>query len=294
VKKVLFIFGTRPEAIKLAPVIREFKERSSFETMVCVTGQHREMLDQVLRGFNIEADFDFDLMRHNQSLTSLLAEIVELVRGLIVREAPSLIVVHGDTTTAMASAIAAFYEKVEVVHVEAGLRTDNISSPFPEEFNRRVISVASSINFCPTERNKRNLIAEGAQRESIFVTGNSAIDALQMALSDNQSSSYYEGICDSIGFDIRNTRYVLVTGHRRENQGSRFDSIFSAIARLTREFSDLRFLYPVHMSPRVQHQAKQHFSSNDEERQLLITGSRNHPCGGDLPQSSRAGSCAEH
>ena len=265
-KKVLFFFGTRPEAIKLAPIIKEFQTSKVFETRVCVTGQHREMLDQVLTRFGIEPDFDLDLMKHNQDLTSLAGTIINQAGKVIAQEEPNLVIVHGDTTTAMATSIAAFYQSIQVVHVEAGLRTSTILSPFPEEFNRRVVSVASTINFCPTELNKINLISEGKDEQGIFVTGNSAIDALQLALSENQNSQHFSEIKNKVGFDIRDENYILVTGHRRENQGDKFDSIFRAISRISNDFKDYKIIYPVHLSPPVQKQVEKHFNNSKNIR----------------------------
>lgn len=263
-KKVLFIFGTRPEAIKLAPVIQKFKTSKVFETKVCVSGQHREMLDQVLNRFNIDSDFDMDLMKYNQDITSLSGTIIDKAGKIIKTEKPNLVVVHGDTTTAMAASIAAFYNNVEVVHVEAGLRTSTVLSPFPEEFNRRVISSAALINFCPTLDNKSNLIQENKNSNGIFVTGNTAIDALILALSENQNSQHFRKINKMIGFDIKNEDYILVTGHRRENQGQKFDAIFSAIARIANDFKNLKIVYPVHLSPPVQNQVNKHFKNSDQ------------------------------
>jgi len=265
-KKVLFFFGTRPEAIKLAPIIREFKNSKVFETKVCVTGQHREMLDQVLTMFSIKSDFDLDLMRHNQELTSLAGTIIDQAGKIIAQEEPTLVIVHGDTTTAMAASIASFYKGVEVAHVEAGLRTSTVLSPFPEEFNRRVVSNASTINFCPTEINRNNLIAEGKDDRGIFVTGNSAIDALQIALSENRNDEHYNNISAKVGFNIKEGKYILITGHRRENQGKKFDAIFRAIARIAEDFEDYKIVYPVHLSPPVQRQVKEHFSNSDQIR----------------------------
>lgn len=263
-KKVLFIFGTRPEAIKLAPVIKKFKTSKVFNTKVCVSGQHREMLDQVLNRFNIEADFDMDLMKYNQNITSLLATIINEAGKIIQIEKPDLVVVHGDTTTAMAASIAAFYNSVEVVHVEAGLRTSTVLSPFPEEFNRRVISSAALINFCPTVDNKSNLLQENKNSNGIIITGNSAIDALMLALSENQNSHNLKKINKVVGFDIKNEDYILVTGHRRENQGQKFDAIFKAIARIANDFKNFKIVYPVHLSPPVQNQVNKHFKNSSQ------------------------------
>ena len=263
-KKILFIFGTRPEALKLAPIIKEFQGSQTFSTKICVSGQHREMLDEVLDLFKIKTDFDMDLMKNNQDLTSLAGLIIDKAGNIIDMEKPDLIIVHGDTTTAMATSIAAFYKGIDVVHVEAGLRTSSVKQPFPEEFNRRIISKASSINFCPTELNKRNLIDEGINNETIFVTGNSAIDALLIALAEKQSDEHFINLKSLLGFDIRKEKYILITGHRRENQGDKFDSIFTAISKLTDNYSDLKIVYPVHLSPPVQKQAKKHFGNSDQ------------------------------
>ena len=265
-RKVLFFFGTRPEAIKLAPIIREFKSSSVFDTKVCVTGQHREMLDQVLKIFSIKPDFDLDLMTHNQDLASLASTIIEEAGKLIDKEAPALVVVHGDTNTSVAASIAAFYKGVEVAHVEAGLRTQNVLSPFPEEFNRRVLSNAATIHFCPTELNRKNLLAEGKGDAGIFVTGNSAIDALKIVLSENRTPEHYKNIAAKTGFDIRERKYILVTAHRRENRGEHFDSIFHAIAKIANDFKNFTIIYPVHLSPAVRSQAYERLGSNDAVR----------------------------
>jgi UDP-N-acetylglucosamine 2-epimerase (non-hydrolysing) len=250
-KKVLFVFGTRPEAIKMAPIIRLFKANTDcFETKVCVTGQHREMLDQVLSFFEILPDYDLNLMRPNQNLFTLTSDILSGLKEVLEDFEPYFVFVHGDTTTSMAAAIASFYHNVKICHVEAGLRTYNKNSPFPEEINRQITARVADYNFAPTEIAKQNLLNENVNPKSIAVTGNTVIDALQYTLKKVQAApSEY---CNRLNRLINDREVILVTGHRRENQGDGFENICKALRRIAIQKSDLLIVYPVHMNPKVQ------------------------------------------
>lgn len=254
--KVLSIIGTRPEAIKMAPVIKAIERNStSFESIVCATAQHREMLDQVLNLFEVKPDMDLDVMRPNQDLHSLTARIVEGVGIALKKIRPDVLLIQGDTTTVMGASIAAFYEKIPIGHVEAGLRTSNIYSPFPEEVNRRIVSVVASYHFSPTEVAARALLEEGVSREKIFVTGNTVIDALHMILA-RPCPPLAEKLLNRVrrGFDSK-TKLILVTAHRRENFGMRFENICRALLDLVKRNSDIVLVYPVHMNPNIKEPA---------------------------------------
>ncbi|MDF4220183.1 UDP-N-acetylglucosamine 2-epimerase (non-hydrolyzing) [Maribacter sp. M208] len=253
-KKNLIIFGTRPEAIKMAPLVKEFQRNNDFfETRVCITAQHREMLDQVLSFFEITPDYDMDLMKPNQNLYTLTSDIITGLKPIIEEFKPDYVYVHGDTTTTMASSIAAFYSGANVCHVEAGLRTFNMRSPFPEEMNRSVTGVISNIHFSPTETSKNNLIKENKSKNSILVTGNTVIDALQFSVDkvnsvnfDDTEISRLQEIIDS------DKKLILVTGHRRENHGQGFINICEALKEIAITNSDTQVIYPVHLNPNVQ------------------------------------------
>lgn len=253
-KKNLIIFGTRPEAIKMAPLVKEFQKNNDFfETRVCITAQHREMLDQVLFFFEITPDYDMDLMKPNQNLYTLTSDIITGLKPIIEEFKPDYVYVHGDTTTTMASSIAAFYSGANVCHVEAGLRTFNMRSPFPEEMNRSVTGVISNIHFSPTETSKNNLIKENKSKNSILVTGNTVIDALQFSVDkvnsvnfDDTEISRIKEIIDS------DKKLILVTGHRRENHGQGFINICEALKEIAITNSDTQIIYPVHLNPNVQ------------------------------------------
>ncbi|MDB4759033.1 UDP-N-acetylglucosamine 2-epimerase (non-hydrolyzing) [Akkermansiaceae bacterium] len=261
-KRISVIFGTRPEAIKLAPIILALKDHDSFDCHVCVTAQHREMLDQVLSVFQIEPDFDLNLMKPNQSLAHLTANAVIGLNDYLESYQPDLVLVQGDTTTVFAASLAAFYQHIPVGHVEAGLRTGNMSSPWPEEGNRVLTSRLAKLHFAPTETSRQNLLREGVEDESIVVTGNTVIDALFNALDKVmknpppvagvpdflQPQSYYQS--------GEKSRIVLVTGHRRENFGEGFEMICQSISRLATCFPDVHFVYPVHLNPNVREPAK--------------------------------------
>lgn len=256
--KVLVVFGTRPEAIKMASVVRALKANNEcFETTVCVTGQHRHMLDQVLDIFDITPDVDLNLMKVGQDLFDITSGTLIAMRKVIHDAAPDIVLVHGDTTTAMATAISAFYLGVKVGHVEAGLRTYDLQAPFPEEFNRQLVSKLTSLHFAPTNESMENLIEERESKNHVCVTGNTVIDSLFWMIEKIESSEQkklflQEFFLGKIGFDIRDTRYILITGHRRENLGNGFDEIFKAISELARKYPSVSFVYPVHLNPKVQ------------------------------------------
>ena len=257
-KKVLLIFGTRPEAIKLAPLYKIFKkEDSPFELITCTTGQHKEMLKQVMDIFDITSDIDLDLMKKNQDLTDLTSNILTSVKNVIREVNPDLVVVHGDTTTTFASSLASFYESVPVAHVEAGLRTYNLYEPFPEEFNRQIATKISDLHFAPTELSKKNLLLENIPEEKIFVTGNTVIDSLFLALNKleedkTMSNLIYSEIDSLLGFNSQRESFILITGHRRENFGDGFLNICHAIKELAEKYQNFHFIYPVHLNPNVQ------------------------------------------
>lgn len=249
-RKVCFILGTRPEAIKLCPVILAFKAEGCFDCKVCVTGQHREMLNQVLEVFGVVPDKDLALMLPNQTLGELTSRAIAALDNYLASERPDIVMVQGDTTTVLAGALAAFYHNIPVAHVEAGLRTGNMQSPWPEEANRVLTSRLAKWHFCPTESNRANLLREGVPNQDIHVTGNTVIDALLMAREmAEQVEVAIEGLPD--GLMSSNEKVVLITGHRRENFGAGFEHICSAIGNLAKRFPDTHFVYPVHMNPNV-------------------------------------------
>lgn len=243
------IFGTRPEAIKLLPIVKELnKEQSSIITEVCVTAQHRQMLDQVLNIFQVKPDYDLNVMQTNQSLASLTSKILQELEPILNAARPDYLIVQGDTTTTFASSLLGFYHKIPVLHVEAGLRTDNIYSPFPEEVNRRITSTVSSLHFAPTEAAKQNLLRENTNPDQILVTGNTTIDALYFTLKKLDEMNVEIAGLDS---QIADSKIILVTGHRRENFGQGFMNICSAIKQLADKYRDYHFVYPVHLNPNV-------------------------------------------
>ncbi len=259
--KVLSIFGTRPEAIKMAPVIHELSRyKDKIESIVAVTAQHREMLDQVLKVFNIKPNYDLNIMKTQQSLSSITTRVLNGIDDIIKLEHPNIVLVHGDTTTTFAASLSAFFNQVLIGHVEAGLRTYNKHSPYPEEMNRQLTGIMADIHFAPTLQAENNLLRENKIRESIFVTGNTAIDALKLTVT----SSYTHEILEKIGKD----RLILVTAHRRENLGQPMSNIFRAIKRLVNEHKDIQVVFPVHLNPLVQEAAKN--SLADQSRIHLI------------------------
>lgn len=253
-KKVLSIFGTRPEAIKMAPVVKELESRKEIKSVVCVTAQHRDMLDQVLKIFKIKPDYDLNIMKPGQTLTHITAEVLKGIEEVIIKEKPDLVLVHGDTTTAMAAALAAFYQQVSVGHVEAGLRTYDKYSPFPEEMNRQIIDRIADFLFAPTETSQKNLSERLNKNQKIFITGNTAIDALKTTVSKTYSNPVLDWASDS--------RLILMTAHRRENLGEPMRNIFKAIKMIVEEFSDVKVVYPVHLNPKVQSVAKEVLGDN--------------------------------
>ncbi len=250
--KVMSVFGTRPEAVKMCPLVLELQRHSDIESIVCLTGQHREMLDQVLRVFGIQAQYDLNIMRPGQTLTAITSSVLEGVEKVLVKEKPDLVLVHGDTTTSFAAALAAFYQQVPVGHVEAGLRTYDKYSPFPEEINRSLIGRIAELHFAPTEHNKENLNRENI-KENVFVTGNTVIDAFQTTVKPD----YIFKDRTLRKLDFKKKRCVLVTAHRRENLGSPLENICHAIRRLADRYKDMVFVYPVHLNPAVRKTADQ-------------------------------------
>lgn len=249
--KVMTVFGTRPETIKMAPLVKELKSRDEIETIVCVTAQHRQMLDQVLHAFHIKPDYDLDIMKQGQTLSDITTRVLTGLEGVIKEVKPDIVLVHGDTTTTFAGALAAFYNQVAIGHVEAGLRTYNKYSPFPEEANRQFVGVISDMNFAPTEKSRQNLLREGKTEKTIIVTGNTAIDALQTTVRDD----YKHEIIDWIGED----KMIMLTAHRRENLGEPMRHMFQAIKRIIEKHEDVKVVYPVHLNPIVVQTAEEIF-----------------------------------
>ena len=254
--KVMTIFGTRPEAIKMAPLVKELKSRKEVECCVCVTAQHREMLDQVLKAFDITPDYDLNIMQQNQTLSDITSKVLQGLEKIIQEYKPNIVLVHGDTTSTFAGALAAYYCHTDIGHVEAGLRTWNKYSPFPEEMNRQMVGVLADMHFAPTENSKKSLLLEGKKEENIFVTGNTAIDALKTTVNSN----YKHEILDWVG----NNRLILITAHRRENLGEPMRGMFKAIKRIVDEFSDVRAVYPVHLNPKVRQIANEILGNDDK------------------------------
>ncbi len=259
-KKILLVFGTRPEAIKMAPLVKEFeKHLSEFERVVCVTGQHREMLDQVLRIFDIKPDHDLNIMTPGQDLYDVTVKVLLGMRDVLKKVSPDVVLVHGDTTTSTAAALAAFYQRIPVGHVEAGLRTHDIYSPWPEEMNRQITGRIAAFNFSPTQLSRRNLLAEGVPEDRIFVTGNTVIDALHLVTERIKENPEFVGIAErkliEAGYDparaASGRRLVLITGHRRENFGEGFLNICKAIKDLNMKYPEVDFVYPMHLNPNV-------------------------------------------
>ncbi len=262
-RRVLLVFGTRPEAIKMCPLVNELKRRDQLETLVCVTGQHREMLHQVLDVFGVVPDYDLDIMEDAQTLSGVTTSVLQGMRGILDATSPDVVLVHGDTTTSLASALAAFYAQVPVGHVEAGLRTYDLDSPFPEEFNREAVDLLSAYCFAPTKRARENLQAEmptiaAAPRRRVFVTGNTGIDALRTTVRPDYSNPTLDW--------AEGSRLLLVTAHRRENLGDPMVHMFRAIRRVVEETEDVKVIYPVHMNPRVREVARAELGGCDRIR----------------------------
>ena len=273
-KTVLLVFGTRPEAIKMCPLVKEFQKHSEeFETVVCVTGQHREMLDQVLRIFEVHPDFDLNIMKQGQDLYDVTARVLTGMRDVLRKVRPDVVLVHGDTTTSTSAALAAFYQQIPVGHVEAGLRTRNIYSPWPEEMNRQITGRIATYDFAPTPLSRQNLLDEGVPEERIFVTGNTVIDALQMVVSKMKANPELEGALSAklyrSGYSVNRLdngrRLVLITGHRRENFGDGFISMCNAIKDLAARYPDVDLVYPMHLNPNVRKPIHEVFGEDLED-----------------------------
>ena len=254
-KKIMLVFGTRPEAIKMCPLVNELKKRKNIETIVCVTGQHRQMLDQVLEAFSVVPDYDLSIMKDKQTLFDVTVNILERIKTVLEEVKPDVVLVHGDTSTTFVTALACFYLQIPVGHVEAGLRTYNIYSPYPEEFNRQAVSIISQYNFAPTELSKQNLLKEGKNPESIYVTGNTAIDALKTTVRADYTHPELDWANDS--------RLIMITAHRRENLGEPMRHMFKAIRRVMDEHPDVKAIYPIHMNPVVREIAQEYLGDDD-------------------------------
>lgn len=254
-KTILLVFGTRPEAIKMCPLVNELKTRENIKAVVCVTGQHRQMLDQVLEAFNVVPDYDLSIMKDKQTLFDITTNILNRIKEVLEEVNPDVVLVHGDTSTTFVTALACFYLQIPVGHVEAGLRTYNIYSPYPEEFNRQAVSIISRFNFAPTELSKANLIKEGKDEKTIFVTGNTAIDALKTTVRKEYSHPELEW--------TNGSRLIIITAHRRENLGEPMHNMFRAIRRIMDEHSDVKAIYPIHMNPVVRKAADEELGSCD-------------------------------
>ena len=257
-QKIMLVFGTRPEAIKMCPLVNELKKRESLKTVVCVTGQHRQMLDQVLKAFEVVPNYDLSIMKDKQTLFDITCNILTNIRGVLEEVKPDVVLVHGDTSTTFVTALACFYLQIPIGHVEAGLRTYDIYSPYPEEFNRQAVSIISKYNFAPTEMSKINLINEGKDPNSIYVTGNTAIDALKTTVKDvytHEQLDWAEG-----------SRLIMITAHRRENLGEPMHHMFRAIRRIIDEHDDIKAIYPIHMNPIVRKEAEEELGGCDRIR----------------------------
>lgn len=254
-KKVMLVFGTRPEAIKMCPLVNELKDRHQLKTIVCVTGQHRQMLDQVLNTFNVVPDYDLSIMKDKQTLFDVTTNILNKIKEVLELEKPDVVLVHGDTSTTFVTSLACFYLQIPVGHVEAGLRTHNIYSPFPEEFNRQAVSIISKFNFAPTETAKQNLLNESRNPDNVYVTGNTAIDALNTTVKDDYTHPMLDWASGS--------RLIMITAHRRENLGEPMKHMFNAIKRIVNEHSDIKVIYPIHMNPVVRETANSILANND-------------------------------
>lgn len=254
-KTVMLVFGTRPEAIKMCPLVNELKTRKNLNTVVCVTGQHREMLNQVLKAFDVVPDYDLSVMKDKQTLFDITTSILERIKSVLEEVKPDVVLVHGDTSTTFVTALACFYMQIPVGHVEAGLRTYNIYSPYPEEFNRQAVGIISKFNFAPTELSADNLIREGKNKDTIYITGNTAIDALKTTVRDDYTHPELEW--------AEGSRLIVITAHRRENLGEPMHNMFRAIRRIMDEHSDVKAIYPIHMNPLVREAAAEELGGCD-------------------------------
>lgn len=254
-KKVMLVFGTRPEAIKMCPLVNELKKHKELTTVVCVTGQHRQMLDMVLDAFAVTPDYDLSIMQDKQTLFDVTTNILNRIREVLEQEKPDIVLVHGDTSTTFVTALACFYLQIPVGHVEAGLRTYNVFSPYPEEFNRQAVSIIARLHFAPTEQSRQNLLREGKSPDSIYVTGNTAIDALKTTVRSDYTHPELEWARDS--------RLIMITAHRRENLGEPMTHMFRAIRRVMDEHPDVKAIYPIHMNPVVRETADRFLGGDD-------------------------------
>ena len=257
-KKVMLVFGTRPEAIKMCPLVNELKSRKAFQTVVCVTGQHRQMLDMVLKAFDVKPDYDLSIMKEKQTLFDVTANIMEKIKAVLGQEKPDVVLVHGDTSTTFATALACFYLQIPVGHVEAGLRTYNVQSPYPEEFNRQAVGIIAKYHFAPTELSRDNLLREGKAASMIYVTGNTAIDAMKTTIRDNYSHPELDW--------AKGSRLIMLTAHRRENLGKPMHNMFRAIRCVLEEHPDVKVIYPIHMNPVVRQAADDELGNCDRIR----------------------------
>ncbi len=254
-KKVMLVFGTRPEAIKMCPLVHALEKRDEFQTVVCVSGQHRQMLDQIMACFHVEPDYDLRIMQANQTLFDVTIKVLKKLQGVLQEEKPDLVLVHGDTSTAFVTSLACFYMHIPVGHVEAGLRTYDMDSPFPEEFNRQAVDLIARFYFAPTDTSRQNLLREGKPESRIFVTGNTVIDALKNTVQADYVHPEIEW--------AKGSRLIMMTAHRRENLGEPLESMFSAIRRIVDDFPDVKLVYPMHMNPAVRETAHRHFDGSD-------------------------------
>ncbi len=262
--KVLTVFGTRPEGIKMAPIIKVMEKTEGIENIICITAQHREMLDQVLNIFDIEPDYDLNIFKPGQTLTEITTRALEGLEKVIIETKPDVLLVQGDTTTVFSGALAAFYQKVKIGHVEAGLRSGNLYSPYPEEANRRLTGVLTNFHFAPTENNRQNLLREGYSDDRIFITGNTVIDALNYVVKEDYE--FKDSNLNNI--DYKNKRVILLTSHRRENIGKPMEDIFSAVRDIVNKYSDVELIFPIHLNPKVRNIAHRVF--DNQERVHII------------------------
>lgn len=257
-RNIMVVFGTRPEAIKMCPLVKELKKQPDMTTTVCVTGQHKQMLEQVLDAFSIMPDYDLYVMKENQTLFDITYNVMLKIKGVLEEVKPDIVLVHGDTTTTFATALSCFYEKIPVGHVEAGLRTHKLYSPFPEEFNRQAVGIVSKLHFAPTLAAKENLLSEGKDPKTVFVTGNTAIDALKITVRQDYTHELLDW--------AKGSRLIMLTAHRRENLGAHLYSMLRAINRIVAEFADVKVIYPVHLNPVVQATAREVFGGHERIR----------------------------
>ena len=257
-KKIMIVFGTRPEAIKMCPLVNELKKRPSVETIVCVSGQHRQMLDRVLEAFDVVPDYDLDIMKSNQSLFDVTVNILEKIKAVLEEVRPDVVLVHGDTSTTFVTGLACFYLRIPVGHVEAGLRTYNIHSPYPEEFNRQAVGIVAKYHFAPTEASRENLLQEGKNPDDIYVTGNTGIDALKTTVRDSYTHEHLQW--------AKGSKMIVITAHRRENLGEPMHNMFRAIRRIVEQYPDVKAVYPIHMNPLVRKAANEELDGCDRIR----------------------------